>query len=182
MEKLTLVKFIDDDTWYEINEDDIIESVDGCEMKVVPEEIVKKYNIKENDKKEDLIKKYGDEFIEVLEDCDYVRTYEDGFNNYIVLNDIDLDAIYFDNCTDEFYLGSTIFTWDFKEFYRFWDGSNWKMFLIEEKKEVEAELLNITHYDTGNKLLYKTKDGTKFTIDCSHYQGSINYIVEDDIF
>ena len=180
-EKLTLIKF--NDRWHAVDEYDkegIIDSMYVQDMQIVPEDMVKKYNIKENDKKEDLIKKYGEEFEDDLSDCEYAETYAD---NYIVLDSIDENSMYVDKDSYEFYRGSKILGWyelgEYEKYYNFWNGSNWKMIEIEDIKEVEAELIDVVQYDTGNRRLYKLEDGTKFTVNNSFYQGSIDYVEED---
>ena len=183
MEKLTLVKLENMDGWREVNKEDIVKSFDGCGMREVPEDVVKKYNIKEGDKIQELKDKFGEELEDALYDSDFVKTYTNGYpyENYIILNDIDENGLYFDGCSEEFYTGDTALEWDTDEFYHFWDGHNWRMYFIEEKKEVEAEKIDVSHYDTGNIIKYKLKNGKIFTLDNSLYQGSINAVLEDDI-
>eukprot|EP01156_Anaeramoeba_ignava_P006317 Anaeramoba_ignava/a348332_91.p1 GENE.a348332_91~~a348332_91.p1 ORF type:complete len:223 (+),score=47.25 a348332_91:12-680(+) len=214
MKTLTLVIFADDmqQLWYRISKDDIVESFYNDSLKVVSKDIVKKYNIKENDKKDKfaqiyeliadengydvswaeghfsnedikLVKNYinksenlNEEFEDALNDCDYAETFEE---DMVKIDSIKENLLYFDNYNNEFFTGADILGWETEKYYWYHDGSNWRLKAISEIKEIEAEYIGSENYNTGNLQEFELKNGKRFVIDSSMYQGSIDNVQDE---
>jgi len=177
MKTITLVKFENGQYWNIIKADDIVESLDEQGLKVVSLDVVKKYNIKAGERKIDLLEKFGDDFEDDLHDCDFVDTY---VSDYIKLDEIEENLLYFDDYADEFFSGTDILSWDTEEYYWYFNGSNFVMREIIEKKEIEAEYIDSEPYETGNILLYRLKNQKEFKVDSSFYQGTIDNVFKED--
>lgn len=180
MKNLTLVRFSDDaeQFWNVISKDDVVDSFVNESLKVLSGDIIEKYSIKAGDRKD----KFEDneefeEFENDLSDCEYADTF---LEDYIRVDSISENEVYFDSYTDEFFSGDDVLSWDTDEYYWYHDGSNWQMREIAELKEVEAEFVGSENYSTGNTKLYRLKNGKEFKVDSSMYQGSIDNVLEED--
>jgi DNA-directed RNA polymerase subunit H (RpoH/RPB5) len=175
MEKLTFVRFERDfDTWYRIDKEDIVESFPMDDIKRVDDGFVKKHSIEEGDSKKKLLKRIDNDSLE-----DAFSDVETYIGNYIDLNEIDENGIYYDDYCDEFYYGHNILMWDRNQYYWHHDGSNWRMEKIEEIQEIEAKEVEIKNYGTGVIETYETKNGDIFKIDRSFYQGTKDNVIEE---
>lgn len=180
MKKLTLVKFTDDQEqiWHRISKDDIVESFENNSLKIVSKDIIEKYNIKENDRKDKFEddEELAEEFENVLNDCDYAETF---IEDMIRVDSIDEETIYFDNYSDEFFSGTDVLDWETEKYYWYYDGSNWQMKEISQIKEIDVEYIGGNSYNTGILHEYEIIDnGSIFIINSSMYQGSIDTVVD----
>lgn len=246
MKNLTLVRFEgqNENSWYRISNNDIVNSFVNESLKIVSKDTVEKYNIKEGDRKDKferiyeliidgdgydstveeyiegcediedakieaeekikdgyiwfasvnswekfniedikLVEKYinnnediVEEFEDALNDCKYAETF---IGDYVRVDSIDEDLIYFDKYMDEFVNGFCVLSWDTEEYYWYHDGSNWQMNKIIEIKEVKAIHLGNEQYNTGTIETYELANKKIFKIDSSMYQGSIDGVLED---
>ena len=171
---MTLVRFADDmnQEWHRIDKSDIVESFVNDSLRIVNDNDVKKFSIKSGIKKTVLC---GDDMEGIVSNSDYAETY---MGDYIRIDDIDDEDIYFDDSTDVFFNGKDIQGWETDEYYWYFDGSNWRMREISEKKEFKAECIESENYNTGTIETYKLEDGSIFKIDNSMYQGSLDSVID----
>jgi len=162
-----LVKLTNDQMgeWKKVKKEDVVSSVYMENLKIISAEKAKERGIIVGAKK-----MIEDE--EFLRDCDYAPCY---LGNYINIDDIDGNDILFDSFSDKFFYIGDIET---DKYYLYYDGSNFKMVEILEKKELEAVLIDTESYDTGIIETYKAKN-EEFKVDNSFYQGSINNVLKE---
>lgn len=175
MKTMTLVLRTNDQEqlWTRVDKNDLVKSFVNDSLRIVSNDIVKKYNIKDGDRKDKF--EGNNEFEDDLSNCDLAETF---LGDHIRIDSINEDDIYFDNYTDEFFKGDDVLGWESNDYYWYHDGSNYKMDEISEIKEIEAEEINFVNLDTGREEEFKCEKGI-FKIAISFYQGSHDTVIEE---
>jgi len=182
METLTLVELgiTEEPKWYSVDKNDIVNSFVDDTLKIVDNDIVKKFNIKSGDR----VDTENEELTDALDSCEFVPNHRN--NGYCIgfvavnLSEIEKDRIYVSG--DYFYTGADVLAWDTEKYYLYTDGSTAQSVLKigDDFMQVEAEIIDSENYKTdcgrGKIMTYKTKNGKILKINCSYMSGDLDEV------